>query len=220
MFCVYMSKIENTKTFTTCKNINKPTLEERIDLLIKKIPKSIAYNKELYSKEDFISIIEESQGVDKFGLPIEFEFEKRLSNPEEMEKLKDYYRKLLFSEELMQQCIKEWNCSESAYRETMNVIIDKTASIKKVEGKVTGNQFKSDLRKVDKKSPLLLKRKKTKNKGHSDNTLKLHSEIREKYTELRKDGKTHKYCREFLAKEYRKEPPTIKKIYYSYEELL
>ena len=154
--------------------------------------------------------------LDKFGLPMEFNWENLINSPKELKELKAKIHKVTTSEKVIKKFMEKHGVSREYYLENIDSIVEKLHLILETQSKVVRELSQNDARGLVKKSNSVIQRKVTKPKATSEAVRarqKKYNTIRKEYNKLHNVYNV-KHCLKVLATKHKYAESTIKTIIY------
>ena len=154
--------------------------------------------------------------LDKFGLPMEFNWENLIDSPKELKELKAKIRKVTTSEKVIKKFMEKHGVSREYYLEKIDSIVEQLHLLLETQGKVVGESLQNDVRDLVKKGNSVIQRKVTKPKPISEavrTRQKKYNTIRKEYKKLHNVYNV-KHCLKVLATKHKYAESTIRTIIY------
>ena len=162
-------------------------------------------------KEQSINKIKDK--LNRFGLPMEFDWENLADSPKE---LKLNIRKVVTSESIIKTFTEKHGVSREYYLGIIESIIEQLHLILETQSQAAAASSKDDNKELVKKNNAIIKTKETKPRVKSEavkERQKKYNSIRKEFDKLRNDQSV-KYCLKVLAKKYKYAESTIRTIVY------
>ena len=187
------------------------------DKIIKDMSVESVSDDKVYKKGTAGQILAKFRGkLDKFGLPMGFNWENLTGSPKELKELKAKIRKVTTSEKVIKKFIEKHGVSRKYYLENIDSIVEQLHLVLETQGKVVGKSFQNDVRDLVKKDNSVIKRKVTKPKATSEAVRarqKKYNTIRKEYNKLHNVYNV-KHCLKVLATKHKYAESTIRTIIY------
>ena len=162
-------------------------------------------------KEQSINKIKDK--LNRFGLPMEFDWENLAGSPKE---LKLNIRKVATSENIIKNFTEKHGVSREYYIGIIESIIEQLHLILETQSQAAAVSSKNENKELVKKTDSIIKTKETKPRVKSEavkERQKKYNAIRKEFDKLRNDQSV-KYCLKVLAKKYKYAESTIRTIVY------
>ena len=187
------------------------------DKIIKDMSVESVSDDKVYKKGMAGQILAKIKGkLDRFGLPMEFNWENLIDSPKELKELKAKIHKVTTSEKVIKKFMKKHGVSREYYLKKIDSIVEQLHLILETKGKVGGKSSQNDSRDLVKKGNLVIQRKVTKPKATSEAVRarqKKYNTIRKEYNKLHNVYNV-KHCLKVLATKHKYAESTIKTIIY------
>ena len=187
------------------------------DKIIKDMSVESVSDDKVYKQSMAEQILAKIKGkLDKFGLPMEFNWENLINSPKELKELKAKIHKVTTSEKVIKKFMEKHGVSREYYLENIDSIVEKLHLILETQSKVVGELSLNHARGLVKKGNPVIQRKVTKPKATSEAVRarqKKYNTIRKEYNKLHNVYNV-KHCLKVLATKHKYAESTIKTIIY------
>ena len=187
------------------------------DKIIKNMSVESVSDDKVYKKDMSGQILTKIKGkLDKFGLPMEFNWENLIDSPKELKELRAKIRKVTTSEKVIKKFMEKHGVSREYYLEKIDSIVEQLHLLLETQGKVVGESLQNDVRDLVKKGNSVIQRKVTKPKATSEAVRarqKKYNTIRKEYNKLHNVYNV-KHCLKVLATKHKYAESTIRTIIY------